>query len=205
MYQPERFRMSICDTVPTYDFGRPYHSTVLYHYPCGLVMERDDRSDVLLSESTAIRRELSQIKNDISEIRHRQATPVYYTIKEDYPTVVCSVCNASVSQNEQTQYEKIPMYYCERCHSFVEKPAYSVSTKLRSKTPHTTYQASYQRPPPYSYSSGQPERRITLNELQTEPPPSSAPAQHPRHWIPTGSKNTYPHRRWNLSVPHSEP
>ena len=206
MYQPERFRIEIPDTVPTYAFVGPYRSSVSYHNPYEVVLRRDDRNDDLLTETTAIRRELSQIRNDISEIKYQQASPTYYTIKEDYPTVVCSVCNASFSsQNQPTLYSQVPLYYCERCRSFVEKPAYSVATRLRSKTPTTTYQDSYQRPPPYSSPVGHLERRITLNELQTEPPPSSAPVQHPRHWIPTASKNSYPHRRWNLSVPHSEP
>jgi ribosomal protein L37AE/L43A len=201
MYQPERFRISIPDTVPTYAYVGPYVSTVSYQYPYEIVVKRDDRHNVSLSETTAIRRELSQIKNDIGEIKRQQASPTYYIVKEDYPNVECPICNASASKNQQIQYSQIPMYYCERCRSFIEEPAYSVVTKIRAKTPTTTYQDSYTRPP---YSSPL-ARRITLNELQTQPLPSSTPAQHPRHWIPTGYKNAYPHRRWNLSVPHSEP
>jgi hypothetical protein len=97
------------------------------------------------------------------------------------------------------------VYYCDGCHRYVEERVYSAGPRVRTKLPNTTYQDSYKRPPPYSGPFEHLARRITLNELQTESPPSTAPAQHSRHWIPTGYKNVYPHRRWNLSVPHSEP
>jgi len=178
---------------------------VSHQSPYEIVVRRDDRNDVLQSETTAIRRELHQIKNDISEIKRQQTAPTYYVIKEDYPNVECPVCSSSASKNQQKQYSQIPIYYCERCQSFFEQGAYTVGPTVRTKTPITTYQDSYRRPPPYSSARGHLERQITLNELQTQPPPSSAPVQHPRDWIPTGYKNAYPYRRWNLSVPHSEP
>jgi ssDNA-binding Zn-finger/Zn-ribbon topoisomerase 1 len=234
MYQPERFRINIPDTVPTYAFvgpcqssvsyqypyettvsyqypyetrvsyRYPYVSTVSYQYPYEIVVKRDDRNDVLLSDTTAIRRDVNQIKNDIGEIKRQQAPPTYYVVKEDYSNVECPVCNSSTSKKEQERYTKVPIYYCEKCQSFFEERASSVGPPVRTKTGITTYQDHYRRPP-YSSSLGHLDRRITLNELQTEAPPSSAPAQHPRHWIPTASKNAYPHRRWNLSVPHPEP
>jgi len=233
MYQPERFQIDIPDTVPTYayvgpynssvsyrspyetsvsyyypyetkvSYRYPYESTVSYQYPYEIIVKRDDRNDGLLSETKDIRRDLSQIKSDIGEIKRRQASSTYYILKEDYPVVECPICNSSTSKKQQKRYSEVPMYYCEKCQGFIEQRPYTLGPTIRSKTPNTTYQDSYRRPPPSAFDHL--DRRITLNELQTQTPTSLAPAQHPRHWIPAATKNQYPHRRWNLSVPHSEP
>ena len=208
MYQPERFQIDIPEPVPTYAYVGPCRSSVTYYYPsyypCEVVVRDDNRNNALLSETCAIRRELSHIKSDINEIKYRQTPPTYYTIQENDQYFQCAVCNTLFSSPGQSvKYSRVPLYYCEQCRSFVEKPATVVSARVRSKTPITTYQDSYR--PPTAIPFGHLDRRITLNELQTQPPLASAPAQHPRPWIPTGKKNDYPHRRWNLSVPHCEP
>jgi hypothetical protein len=205
MYQPETFRISTPATIPTYIYVGPYESSVSYQYPYNVVVNRDDRSDVLLSNTKAIRRELREIRSDIGEIKRRQAPPTYYMVKQDYPNDVCSICNSSSSKNQQKQHLQNPVHYCDSCHSFVEGRAYSAGPKVRTRTPSTIYQCSYNRSPSYSSPHGHLERQITLNELETKPPWSSACVQHPRHWIPTASKNSYPNRRWNLRVRHPEP
>ena len=206
MYQSERFLIVTPETVPTYTYVSSYRpSSVSYYYqPYEVVVRNNDRRDAVLSETSAIRRELSYIKDDINEIKYRQASPTYYTVQEDDRYFQCPVCNTSFAPAIQTvKYSRVPLYYCEQCRNFVEKPATIVSRRIRTKTPTTTYHDSYQ--PPYSFPYDHLNRQITLNEIQRQPPLASAPAQHPRHWIPTASKNSYPHRRWNLSVPHSEP
>lgn len=243
MYQPERVRINIPETVPTYAYVGPSHSStsyrypyetsvsyccpnetrvsyrypcesivsyqypcesrVSYQYPCEVIVKREDRNDGSLCETKAIRRDLTQIKKDINDLKRRQTSPTYYVLKEDYPPVGCPICNSPTYNKQQKQYSEVPMYYCEKCQGFVEQRAYTLGPTIRSKTPNTTYQDSYRRPPPSAFDHL--DRRITLNELQTQGPPSTAPAQHPRHWVPAATKNTYPHRRWNLSVPHSEP
>lgn len=201
-YRPYETRVSYqfpCESAVSYRY--PCESTVSYQYPYEIVVKREDRNNGFVPETTAIRRDLKQIKNDIREIKQRQPSSAYYVLKEESSSnVYCPICNSSTSKSQPKQCSEIPLYYCEKCQSFVEKRPYTLGPIIRSMTPTTTYQDSYQRP---TYSAT--HRRITLNELQTEHPPSSAPAQHPRHWIPTASKNNYPHRRWNLSVPHSEP
>lgn len=204
MYQPERFQIVIPEAVPTYTYVSPCRSSTTYYYPYEVVVRNDNRSDVLLSETSAIRRELRNLKSDINEIKYRQASPTYYVVHDDDQYFHCPVCNTLFSPPGQSvKYSRTPLYYCEKCRSFVEKPATVVSSNVRSKTPNTTYQASYRTPYPVPFNHL--ERRITLNEIQSQPPPTSAPVQHPRAWVPAGKKNDYPHRRWNLSVPHSEP
>ena len=197
MYRRERFIIDPSPTIPTYVYVDSYQPPVLYQYPSQILIRDERRSDVLLSETSAIRSELSQIRSDIGEIRRRQTPPAYYLVSQDYSSDTCSLCGSSFPKNIGT--------YCDRCGSFVEEPTYSFETKVRPNTPNTTYQDSYKRPPQYMYPVGHLERRITLNELQSEPLPSSSRVQHSRHWISSAYKNAYPHRNWNLSVPHPAP
>lgn len=189
MYQRERFEIVTPEIPRTYTYVSSYR-------PCQVVI----RDDAVLSETSAIRRELNYIKDDINEIKYRQASPTCYTIQHDdryyqYP---------SYSPVIQTvTYSQVPSYHVEHRLSFVDEPAVIVSKRIRSKTPTTTYYDSYQ--PPYPVPYNHLERQITLNEIQRQPRLASAPAQHPRHWTPTASKNSYPHRRWNLTDYHSEP
>ncbi|CAF1152850.1 unnamed protein product [Adineta steineri] len=48
------------------------------------------------------------------------------------------------------------------------------------------------------------QQRTTLNKLKKKSSSSGA-VHHPRAWVPGGHKNSYPNRRWNLSVRHPEP
>ena len=210
MCQREIFRINPCPMPPTYVYVRPCECSVTYQYPyytspCCLLTERNNTCDTVLSETNAIRRELSYIKSDIGDIKRQQSTPTYYVVKQNNPSDWCSVCRTSLYIDPPKPCSHVPLYFCDGCHRYVEERVYSAGPRVRSKLPNTTYQDSYKRPPPYSGPFDYLARRITLNELQTESPPSSAPAQHPRHWIPPTYKNSYPHRRWNLSVPHSEP
>jgi hypothetical protein len=203
MYQPERFQVDITEPISSYRYVGPYESTVSYHYPHRIVTSFYDRNDAVLSETSAIRRELSAIRSDIGDIKRHQVYPTYYVAKEYNSNEGCPICASSSSGNQQHEHVQNPVYYYDEYPTFVEERPHTVGGTVRSKAPITTYQDHYRGPSQYG-SSGQTKRRTTLNELQTQSPSSSS-VQHPRHWIPTSSKNSYPHRRWNLSVPHSEP
>lgn len=216
---PDRFCIDIPETVPVYSYDDTYTSAVSYRYPCESNIiyrypcystvsyyhpsEVVIRNDDTRSETAAIRHDLNQIKNDLKKIKQQQTPPTYYAIKQVSSDDECPVCHSSTSQRQSKQKPDVVMYYCERCRSFIEKPTYSVATKLRPKTPNTTYQDSYRLPYPLVYEHM--SRRVTLNELQSEAPPETKPVQHPRPWIPPGYKNRYPYRQFNLSAPHSEP
>ena len=161
MYQRERFIIDPYPTAPTYVYVDPYPSSVVYQYPYQLLVRDDHRSDVLLSQTTAIRSELSQIRNDIGEIRRRQTPPTYYVARQDYPSVTCSLCRSSASKYQGNYSLQNVTTYCARCHSFVEEPNYSYQTYVRAKTPTTTYRDSYLRPPPYLSTVRHWERRMT--------------------------------------------
>ena len=188
MYQREIFRIA-SPTTPTYVYVRPYEPSVSYQYPYQVIVRRGDQSDALLSDTKAIHRELSQIKSDIGELKRRQPSPTYYVAQPDVSNKMCSICSSSSSKIYQKQYLQNPVYFCDRCHNFVEERAYSVEPTFRTMTPNSTYHDSYKRP--YHSPLGHLNRRITLNELEKQFPSSSTPVLHSRHWIPMASKNTY--------------
>ena len=204
MYQREIFRIGTPATVPTtHVYTYPYESTVSFNYPDYVFVNRGGRNDAVLSETKSIRRELSEIRSDIGAMKRQRSYPTYYVVDEIYPANVNPACVTCAAELRSQQYVHDPIYYCDNCQGLVAERAYSVEPTVRTKTPATTYQASYVRP--YSSPHEHLKRQVTLNELQTQPLPSTTFVKHTNHWIPTAHKNSYPHRRWNLSVRHPEP
>ena len=174
MYQPERFQINMTEPVPSYVYNRPSTTIASFRNPYPIVTTYHHGNDTLPSETGAIRRELSELRSDIGEIRRQQVYPTYYVAKQDNTNRACPLCPSSSSDNQQYRYSQIREY-----------PYYQNSNSAQQR-PQTT------------------QRRTTLNKLKKKSS-SSGNVQHPRPWAPGGYKNSYPNRRWNLSVRHPEP
>ncbi|CAF1293784.1 unnamed protein product [Rotaria sordida] len=168
-----------------------------------IFVETDNRNDAALADTRTIRRELTQIKHDIKELKQKQTSPNYYLIQQDYPNDLCPTCNTSL----KTQFDSI--YYCNQCHSFVADRVTPMQPTIRTKTPTTTYQDSYVRVPSsspgHSHYAIYRERPKTSDKLRNQSILSSSPALHSKPWIPGTSKNAYPNRRWYFSGSYPEP
>ncbi|CAF0974857.1 unnamed protein product [Adineta steineri] len=234
MYLPERFDIQITEPVPSYGCSRPYSSVSSYgcHHPCPsvpvyrchrpctsvpsygchplyssvsyynpehVVLSGCHGNDGVLSETAAIRRELSELRNDIGDIKRQQTYPTYYTTQQNYPNNTCSSYTSSSFDNQQN-----PEYPYDEYSNFTEARPHTAGRTFNSKAPITTYQDHYRGPSQYRSSSGNPKRRTTLNEMQSQSPPSTY-AQHSSEWGPAASKSRYPYRQQALSVPHPEP
>ncbi|CAF0799446.1 unnamed protein product [Adineta ricciae] len=199
MELPERFQIDITEPVDQCIHRRPCTATVSYYNPyqvsyCGHYCPNSS----LLSETAAIRRELSDLRNDIGALRQQQYYPTYYTSSQNTSSSSCPECIASANASvNAAQYVQYP--------SYVEERPYTAGRSSSSKAPITTYQDHYRGPGYYGHTPSRPtKRKTTMNEMETEAASSSV-VQHPRDWVPGGHKNSYPHRRWNMSVPHPEP
>ncbi|UJR20253.1 hypothetical protein I4U23_023384 [Adineta vaga] len=191
---PERFQIDITEPVETCCYRRPCTATVSYYNPYQIMYSGHCcGNNTVLSETAAIRHELSELRNDIGDLRRQQYsyTPSYYVAKQDNNSnSSCSECISSANANQYPTYAE-------------ERP-YTAGRMSSSKAPITTYQDHYRGPDHYGYTTSRPQRRATMNEMQSQAA-SSSTVQHPRNWVPGGHKNSYPNRRWNLSVPHPEP
>ncbi|CAF4961454.1 unnamed protein product [Rotaria sp. Silwood1] len=203
MYPTVIYRSSSPVTTPTYIYVDPHQSSTSFESPYRIFVETDNRNDAVLTDTRAIRRELTQIKHDIKELKQKQISSNYYLTKQDFPNDACPMCNTSL----KTQSSSI--YYCNQCHNFVADRVTPMQPTIRTKTPTTTYQDSYvlvpSSSPGHSHYAIYRERPQTSDKLRNQSILSSSPALHSRPWIPAGSKNVYPNRRWYFRGSHPEP
>lgn len=189
---PDRFCVDIPESVPVYScatycqpqptisYRYPCESAVVYNYPSYSTVSYYNPYEVVVrndNRNCYLKSETAAIRQDLNQIK--------YDINElkQYHACPCppyyeirKIQGSCCDSCQQKSSSNQTKYCCEGC----KNSAHSVVTNGRAKTPNTTYQDSYR-------------------------PPSTGPVQHPRPWVPSGYKNQYPHQRWNLSVPHSEP
>lgn len=203
MELPERFQIDMTEPAGTWTYSRPHTATVSYHNPYKVTIHPNGYCNNvgMLSETAAIRRELSEIRNDIGRLRCCHTSPTYYVAQPTTSTSCCPECIASATAR---QYEQNPVYCYEPYVTMPQERPYTAGPSPKSGTGLTTYRDHYRGPEQYGHKVGRPRHPRNMNEMQTQTAPSSQ-AQHPRDWVPGGSKNSYPHRRWNLSIPHPEP
>ena len=151
----------------------PIYPTIVERQPIEIIDSRVN------GDVSRMKRELADIREEISELRLERPTTNFIHIEPDYPTYYRCVSPVPLTCTRPLS----PAHYCSICDDYVIDSPYPPPSSPRWYR--TT--ARLQNDKLSEYLS----RQLDLAKLRQRYIPETRPV-----WIPTAYKNDYSHRRW---------